>query len=88
MAKRRMYRTLGKALKVWRNGHGVKQETLASDLGISRKTLSRIEQGHEHPSSATMNRIHEVTHLVEDFHFENNNSTKNRSKRKAKRSRG
>lgn len=37
--------TIGENIKKWRSFRGIKQQTFADTLGISRQTLSRYENG-------------------------------------------
>jgi len=50
-------------LKAKREAAGISQELLANTIGVDRKTINRIENGHFSPSLDTMIRIATVLKL-------------------------
>ena len=69
---------LSESVKAWRTAHGLGQKQMADLIGISTKHYARIEGGHDYPSYPILERICEITHLVEDFHFEGDNSKRSK----------
>lgn len=47
----------GRTIRSVRKSRRIKQQTLADDLGISRETLSRIENGHEPRMAVLLNLL-------------------------------
>ncbi len=54
---------LGKQIFNYRHNAGIKQDAFAKDLGISRTTLSLIENGSQAPSFETLVRIAQITNI-------------------------
>jgi DNA-binding XRE family transcriptional regulator len=50
----------GEDIKYWRAVNRIKQETLASMLGVSRIAVSKWENGQSRPSRAIMRRLEQV----------------------------
>lgn len=47
-----------------RKGHGISQDKMAADLDISRRTISKIENGEQNPSLDIVYRISAYFNLL------------------------
>jgi transcriptional regulator with XRE-family HTH domain len=51
------YETLGKNIRKWRDQRGLSQEDLANLVGLTRTSLTNIENGRQHPPLYTFCEI-------------------------------
>lgn len=52
--------TAGRLLKEWRRLNRIKQEVVASKVGVSQASVSRWENGHDVPSDVALRRIEDM----------------------------
>lgn len=57
---------VGSNIRKWRLMKEIKQETLASEIGVSKATLSLIENGKADPSLSRIHRIAAVLEVPEE----------------------
>lgn len=65
------YKEIGARLKWRRKNQGITQETLAEQVDISAVYLSKIENGHVHPTLDLLDAICAVLNCEVDFLFPN-----------------
>lgn len=49
--------TFGRSLRAWRLSEELSQEQLAKKTGLSKAAISRFENGHDFPSSETLEAL-------------------------------
>ena len=53
-------------LREWRRRRALQQKDLAEITGLARATISRIENGHEEPHTATIRLLADALHVRPD----------------------
>lgn len=55
--------TFGRSLRAWRLGEELSQEQLAKKTGLTKAAISRFENGHDFPSSETLEALAKPTQV-------------------------
>ncbi len=63
------YKEIGKIIKSYRLEKGITSDQFSKQMGISYPTLSRIENGHQGPSAAVIQKLANLGMDVSDLSF-------------------